>query len=142
MKRTIAQRVCRSLLENPTGVSKIATLGQELATIVKVGTSMSHKLLYQYLKELHEHLLAKQDSRGLLLLKKTMDMLRENSLADVSEGELMDFLHSIEQMENEVSEGDWVSTSAVRTHVGMVTRGMIEKEISRRSSDLDPAHPS
>jgi len=102
---------------------------------------MNHKLLCQHLKELHEHLLARQDSRGLLILKKAMDLIRENSLADVSEGELMDFLHRIEEMETAVSEGHWVSSSAVQTHVGIVTRGMIEKEISRRSSDLDE-HPS
>jgi len=102
---------------------------------------MNHKLLCQHLKELHEHLLSRQDPRGLLILKKAMDLVRENSLADVSEGELMDFLHRIEEMETAVSEGDWVSSSAVQTHVGIVTRGMIEKEISRRSSDLDE-HPS
>jgi len=98
---------------------------------------MSHKLLYQHLKELHEHLVARQDPRGLLILKKAMDLFHENSLAEVSEVELMGFLRSIEEIENAVSEGDWVSSCALQTHVGIITRGMIEKEIGRRSSDLD-----
>ena len=97
---------------------------------------MNDKLLYQHLKELHEHLLARQDPDGLLILKKAMDLVRQNSLEDVSESELMDLLSSIEQMETAVSDGGWVSSRAVQTHVGIVTRGMIEKEISRRSSDL------
>lgn len=86
-----------------------------------------------YLKDLKQHLLARQDSRGLLLLNKVLENLRESTLSDVSEVELMDFLHSIEEMEGAAPADEWVSSSAVRTHVGLVTRGMIEKEINRRS---------
>jgi hypothetical protein len=94
---------------------------------------MDNNGLYEHLKELHEHLLARRDMRGVLILKKAIDVVRTLTISDVSEGELMGFLQSIEAMEGSARADDWVSSSAVRTHVGLVTRGMIEKEINRRS---------
>lgn len=94
---------------------------------------MDNNNLEKHLRELNEHLLARQDTRGLLLLKKALDTIHGRSLAEVSEVELMGFLHSIEEMEGAAPAQEWVSSSAVRTQVGLVTRGMIEKEISRRS---------
>jgi|SRR5215469_9001843 len=97
---------------------------------------MDNNNLEKHLGELNEHLLARQDTRGLLLLKKALDTIRKRSLAEVTEVELMDFLHSIEEMEGAAPAHEWVSSSAVRTPVGLVTRGMIEKEISRRSVEF------
>jgi hypothetical protein len=94
---------------------------------------MDSNALHEYLKELHEHLLSQHDARGLVILQKAKDLVRTQTLSDVTEGELMGFLRSIEETEGSGSADEWVSSSALRTHVGLVTRGMIEKEINRRS---------
>jgi hypothetical protein len=94
---------------------------------------MENNDLQRHLKELREHLLDRQDAQGLLLIKKALDTIGGRSLEDVSEAELMCLLHSIEQMEGDAPADGWVSSSAVRTDVGVVTRRMIESEISRRS---------
>jgi hypothetical protein len=87
--------------------------------------------MYEFLRELHQHLLARRDAAGIAILQKAMDLVQTRTLSDVSEGELMDFLHTLEETEGTGADR-WVSSSAVRTDVGLVTRGMIEKEINRR----------
>jgi hypothetical protein len=96
---------------------------------------MDNNGLYEHLKELHQHLLSHRDGAGLLILQKAINLVETQTISDVSEGELMGFLHTIE--ETEATGADrWVSSSAVRTHVGLVTRGMIEKEINRRVVEM------
>jgi hypothetical protein len=97
---------------------------------------MNKNAFHERLKELKEHLLSRQDDRGLCLLNEALDMLHPRALADVTAEELMGFLHSIEQIESPAGPREWVSTSAVRTDVGFVTRDMIETEINRRSEEL------
>jgi hypothetical protein len=97
---------------------------------------MNKEAFNDRLNELKEHLLARSDERGLSLLNKALDSLRPRGLSDVSEEELMGFLRSIEHVEGSDSTQEWVSISAVRTDVGLVTRGMIESEINRRSAEL------
>jgi hypothetical protein len=97
---------------------------------------MDKKAFYQNLKELQEYLVARQDEQGISLLSKALDTLSPRGLADVSEEELMGFLHSIEEVEGADGAQEWVSTSAVRTDIGLITRSMIETEISRRSREL------
>jgi len=87
--------------------------------------------MYELLKELHQHLLSRRDAAGIAILQKALALVQTRTLSDVSEGELMDFLHTIEETEGTGADR-WVSSSAVRTEVGLVTRGMIEKEINRR----------
>ena len=97
---------------------------------------MDKNAFYQRLKKLNEYLRSCRDERGLLLLNEAMETLHSRTLSDVSEGELMGFLRSIEEMECTTSHDEWVSANALRTDVGLVTRGMIEKEINRRSVEL------
>jgi len=94
---------------------------------------MDKSSLYQQLKELDAHLASRRDEKGRSILRAATDMLQSRTLSDVSENELMEYLGHIEQMEGSLSPGEWVSTNAVRTDVGIVTRGMIEKEINRRA---------
>jgi hypothetical protein len=96
---------------------------------------MNKEVFDARLKELKEHLVSQGDERGLSLLNKALDMLHPRGLSDVTEEELMGFLTSIEHVEGSDSTQEWVSISAVRTDVGLVTRGMIESEINRRSAE-------
>ena len=91
--------------------------------------------MYEFLKQLHQHLTSRRDATGIAILEKAMDLVQTRTLSDVSEGELMDFLHTIEKTEGTGADR-WVSSSAVRTDVGLVTRGMIENEISRRVVEM------
>jgi len=97
---------------------------------------MDNSSLYKQLKELDAYLASRRDEKGRSLLGKAMDMVHSRTLSDVSEQELMEILRNIEEMEGPANPGEWVSTNAVCTDVGMVTRGMIEKEINRRAVEL------
>ena len=92
---------------------------------------MDNDALYQHLKELHQHLISRQDSIGVAILKRAIDLVQIRTLSDVSESELVDFLKAIEETEPATTD-PWVSSSALQTPFGMVTRRVIEKEIDRR----------
>ena len=92
---------------------------------------MDDHAVYQQMKDLREHLTSRGDDTGLRILRKAMDLIEVQTLADVSEDKLIDFLNTTQETEDGTTD-PWVSSSAVRTNVGFVTRRLIEKEINRR----------
>ncbi len=94
------------------------------------------KAFHQHLKDLRAHLLSREDAYGLSMLDRALDMIRPRTLADVSHEELMGFLDSIEEIDHANVTPEWVSSSAIRTDVGLVTRGMIQSEINRHAELL------